>query len=73
MSITMNMSNYEIEHETAETEYSDEILNAGWNPAVDLLCQQQLLITTEKQMPMPTDLTSMIAELFLRKMYSYQR
>jgi hypothetical protein len=73
MSITMSMSSYEIEHDSMEAEYGAEIMCAGWNPAVDLVCQQQLLTTIEKQMAMPTDLTAVIAELFLRKMYSYQR
>jgi hypothetical protein len=46
---------------------------AGWNPAVDLVCQQQLHLPSEEQMSMPTDLTTAIAELFLEKMYTYQR
>ena len=71
MSITMNMSGYEIEHDPMETEYGTEILCAGWNPAVDLLCQQQLLTSTEKDMP--TDITAVFAELFLAKMYANQR
>lgn len=78
MTITMNMSSYEIEHDpepySMEAEYGAEIMCAGWNPAVDLLCQQQLLlIPTEQQTDMPTDLTAVIAELFLEKMYTYQR
>lgn len=72
MSITISMSSYEIEHDSREAEYGAEIMYAGWNPAVDLVCQQQLLIPTEKQMAMPTDLTAVIAELFLRKMYACQ-
>jgi hypothetical protein len=75
MSITMSMSSYEIEQDSMEAEYGVEIMCAGWNPAVDLLCQQQLLIPTEneKQKVMPTNLTAVIAEFFLAKMYSYQR
>ena len=73
MSITMSMSSYEIEHDSMEVEYGAEIMYAGWNPAVDLVCQQQPLIPTEKQMTMPTDLTAVIVELFLAKMYAYQR
>ncbi len=73
MSITMNMSSYEIDHDSMEEEYGAEIMCAGWNPAVDLMCQQQLLIPTERQRSMPTDLTEVIAELFMQKMYSYRR
>jgi hypothetical protein len=75
----MNMSNYEIEsdseiaQDSMEAEYGLEILCAGWNPAVDLACQQQLHLPNEKQMALPTDLSSAIAELFLEKMYTYQR
>ncbi len=74
MSITMSMSSYEIEHDSMEAEYGAEIMCAGWNPAVDWLCQQQLLAPTEKQqLSMPTDLTAVIAELILAKMYACQR
>lgn len=77
MKVTMNMSNYEIEHETIEAEYGDEILCAGWNPEIDSVRQQlQLelqLVPTTQQLTMPADLATEVAELFLRKMYSYQR
>lgn len=73
MNVTMNMSNYEIEHETTEAEYSDEILYSGWNPEVDSVCQQLQLVPTIEQQAMPTALTTEVAELFLRKMYSYLR
>jgi len=77
MKVTMNMSNYEIEHETIEAEYGDEILCAGWNPEIDSVCPQlQLelqLVPTIQQLTMPADLATEVAELFLRKMYSYQR
>ena len=73
MNITMNMSSYEIEDDLVEAEYSDEILNAGWNPEVDLVCQQLQLVPTAEQRDMPTTLTTEVAELFLRKMYSYLR
>jgi len=57
MKVTMNMSNYEIEHETTEAEYGDEVLCAGWNPEIDSACQQlQLevqLVPTTRQLTMP--------------------
>ena len=73
MNVTMNMSNYEIELETIEVEYSDEILYAGWNPEVDSVCQQLQLVPTTEQRAMPATLTAEVVELFLRKMYSYKR
>jgi hypothetical protein len=82
MKTTMDMSNYEIEQDAMEIEYGEEILSAGWNPAVDLVCEQLLQIPTDEQMKivaeLPTldtvaDVSAAVSELFLRKMYSYQR
>lgn len=72
MRITMNMSSYEIEQDSTEAEYSDDILYAGWNPEVESLSQEQLPSALE-QPAMPVAFTTEIVELFLRKMYSYQR
>lgn len=73
MKVTMSMSNYEIEYEAIEDEYGDEILCSGWNPEVDSAYQQLQLVTTGEQLAMPEGLATEVAELFLRKMYSYQR
>lgn len=73
MSITMNMSGYEIEHNSMEADYGEEVMCAGWNPAVDLVCQQQLFSAIEKRLDIPADLTAVVAESFLQKMYAYQR
>lgn len=82
MATTMNMSSYEIEQDAMEIEYSDEILSAGWNPAVDLVCEQLLLVPVDEQVALvadivaldtPADVSMAISEIFLRKMYSYQR
>lgn len=79
MNVTMNMSSYEIEHEAPieheliEAEYGDEILCAGWNPEVDSVCQQLQFVPTNEQPAMPVELTTEVVELFLRKMYSFQR
>jgi hypothetical protein len=75
MNITMDMSSYEIEieSETTEAEYDDEILCAGWNPEIDSVCQQLQLEPAAQGLDMPADLSTEVAELFLRKMYSYQR
>jgi hypothetical protein len=69
----MNMSNYEIERDLLETEYGDEVLYASWNPAVALMCQQQVDIRTNRQTPMPAEFASVDAASFLQKMYAYQR
>lgn len=73
MIVTMNMNNYEIENETIKVEYSDEILSTGWNPEIVSVCEQLQLVPTTEQLAMPADLATEVAELFLRKMYSYQR
>jgi hypothetical protein len=73
MKVTMNMSDFEIEYETIEEEYGEEILCSGWNPEVDSVCQQLELVPTSEQLAMPEGLATEVAELFLRKMYSYQR
>jgi alanine racemase len=73
MKVTMDMCNFEIEHDTIEADYGDEILYAGWNPEVDSVSQQLLLVPTTEQTTMPTDLATEVVELFLRKMYSCQR
>jgi hypothetical protein len=73
MKVTMSMSNYEIEYEAIEDEYGDEILCSGWNPEVDSVYQQLQLVPAGDQLTMPEGLATEVVELFLRKMYSYQR
>lgn len=72
MSITMSPNNYEIEHDSMEAEYGDDILYVGWNPEVDSVRQQLQLEPTTKQPAMSDEPTTEVAELFLRKMYSFQ-
>lgn len=73
MGIVMNMSSYEIERDSMEAEYGEEVLCAGWNPAVALVCQQHPFVPTNEQINVPTDLAMVNAELFLQRMYIYQR
>lgn len=73
MTIVMNMSDYEIERETLEVEYGEEIMNTGWNPEVESVHEQLQLVPTSEEMTIPDDLATVATELFLRKMYSYQR
>lgn len=73
MKIEMNMDYEKIEEYSMDAEYGDEILSAGWNPSVDLVCQEQRYSERNEQVSMPADLTTEIIDLFLRKMYSIQR
>ncbi len=82
MKTTMDMSSYEIEQESVAVEYGEEILSAGWNPAVELVCEQLLDIPTHEHISMAADLAALnsvdefstaVSDMFLRKMYSYQR
>lgn len=74
MKTIMDMSNYEIEYESIVDDYGDEILSSGWNPEIDLVHEQlQLVPASSEQLPMPEGLATEVVELFLRKMYSYQR
>lgn len=74
MKITMDMSSYEIENDTIEfeefEELGEEILNTGWNPAVDLVCGLQEIETTVDATSDST--TAVLSEIVLRKMYSYK-
>ena len=71
MGSPMKMSDYEIDLDSME--YGDEIMSAGWNPDVDLICQgvsqvlQVIPVTTESAMPAD----GVVSEMFLRRMYSY--
>ena len=47
MKITMDMSDYRLEAEDPQTGYDDEVLSAGWNPAVDQVNLQLQLVSTE--------------------------
>ncbi|MBI3901416.1 MAG: hypothetical protein HY306_00490 [Nitrosomonadales bacterium] len=70
MRIVMDMSNYETELDPEQIEYGDDVLYAGWNPAV-VLSQQQPLT------PPGADISAALApenvELFLQRMYACQR
>ncbi len=66
-----NKNNPEIEHDSMDMEYGEEVMCAGWNPSVDLVPQQHLSLPTERQMNILADLAA--AEMYLKKMYSCQR
>lgn len=73
MGIVMNMSSYEIEQDQRETEYGEEVMCSGWNPAVALMCQQAGVESASRPATMPASLAAVDAETFLQKMYAYQR
>lgn len=73
MATVMNMSDFEIEDSSLDVEYEEEVLNSGWNPEVDTMCEQLQFVPTSEENPIPDDLATVASELFLRKMYSYQR
>ena len=64
MKTTMDMSSYEIEQDEMEIEYGEEIVNADWDPADELLCGLQEIETS-------TEVSTVASEICLRKMYSY--
>lgn len=74
MSIEMNMNYDKIEEPSIEPSYDDEILEAGWNPAVGLAPQEQHAHASDNQRTsLPPDLTNEVIDIFLRKMYTMQR
>lgn len=73
MGVVMNMSSYETERGSTEEEYGEEVMYAGWNPAISLVYQQHLIAPLNRQASMPSDLATLDAESFLRKMYAFQR
>jgi hypothetical protein len=81
METDFDMSSIEIEQDAMETEYGEEIMNAGWNPAVETF-RDLLQLPTDEQMAMAAklpemetlkDVSTAISEIFLRKLYSYKR
>lgn len=72
MGSAMKMSNYEMDLGMMEAEYGDEIMSAGWNPEIDLVREQLQLASVGEHTSMAADPSPVIAELLLRRMYSYQ-
>jgi hypothetical protein len=48
MGIAIDMDSYGIGCDSLEDVYSDEVMYSGWNPAITSLCQQQLLVPTNR-------------------------
>lgn len=65
---SMDMSSYEVERsEAVASDYSEEVLCAGWIPS--LACHQRC---NEKAV-LPVEMRGVDVEAFLRKMYTCQR
>jgi hypothetical protein len=70
----MNMNYDKIEEPSMDAVYDDEILDAGWNPAIGSAPQEQQAHTSDNQQTsMPPDLRTEVVDLFRRKVYSMQR
>ena len=66
--VTMDMGSYEVDKADSKvSEYEDEVLFAGWIPGLSL--QESPTHRTA----IPEDLVAASADIFLRKMYSFQR
>lgn len=74
MNISMNMTGHEVDGDSLEAEYSEEVMYAGWNPDISLLlCQQQSRVLAEEHSSLTVDLALEDAGFFLQKMYASQR
>jgi hypothetical protein len=49
----MHMSSSEIEQNAMEIEYGEEIMSAGWNPAVEKVCELLLGSPTDATLSTP--------------------
>lgn len=73
MATTMNMSGYEIEREVvAVEEYGEEVMCAGWNPQLELVGDCPVA-KMDKHAVFARELANMDIDVFLQKMYEYQR
>jgi len=67
MKITMDMSSFEVEPDAMQfEEYDEDIMDTGLNPDVELVCGLQEIE------PADDVASAVVAEIVLRKMYSYQ-
>jgi len=74
MAIALNMNNYKIENDDLlEVRYGDEVLFSGWNPVIEQVSQQCINSEIDKSPSMPLSLALVDSEVFMQKMYAYQR
>lgn len=70
--LTLDMSNYEAElNDSTANKYDDEVLYSGWVPTLAL--QQSQSEGFENKELIPESPTNVDVEVFLHRMYSYQR
>jgi len=67
MAIVMNMSNYEIESDSVDTQYGKATSSPEWQLPVARLIQHEFVISN-KQTTMPGDFAPVNVELFLQRM-----
>ncbi len=66
------MGSYEVENDDSMTpDFDDEVLCTGWIP--ELTLQQAQIQDVAPNATIPEDLITANADIFLRKMYTYQR
>ena len=78
----MNTGSHEFGVDEQAIEYGEEVMCAGWNPAVNLVSEQleevladEQLVTAEKlaALSTPDDVAAAVSDIFLKKIYSSQR
>ena len=73
MTTTMNMNGYEIERaDVAGEEYGEEVMCAGWNPQLELVCNYPVM-EVDKHTAFARELANVDIASFLQKMYASQR
>jgi hypothetical protein len=65
------MCDYKVEDTRSAIDYDDEVLCAGWNPCLAL--QPQAHAEENRHTAITIDLAAVDAEVFLKRMYAYQR
>jgi len=72
----------EVGKESIAIEYGEEIMCAGWNPAVNLVCEQLQEVITAELIPMAVKLAALNSldndsmvepETYLKNLYRFQR
>jgi len=69
MYIIMNMSNYEIESNSAKEKNADAMFSADWSPVDVHLCPVERCSQANKPTFLPADLAVANPDLFLQSMY----
>lgn len=73
MGIAMNMNSNTMQRELLDAEYDDEVLYAGWIAEDSRMCLLQPFVSADKPTTMPADIVMLNVDLFMQRMYAYQR